>query len=54
VLFAFVICLLCYGTLQLSVKLWQQILIVGAGAGITMFICGFLPIHKLKELLDKR
>lgn len=54
VLFAFVICLLCYGTLQLSVKLWQQILIVGTGAGITMFVCGFLPIHKLKELLGKR
>jgi O-antigen/teichoic acid export membrane protein len=54
VLFVFVIALVCFGALHLSVKLWQQILMVIAGSGVTMFICGFLPFHKLKELLKNR
>lgn len=54
VLFSIVICLISFGALHLALKLWQQIIAVGAGAGLTMFLCGFLPLHKLKELMRNR
>jgi surface protein len=54
VLFAIIICALCYCILKLEITLWQQILAVGFGAAITMFICGFLPFRRLKELLQNR
>lgn len=54
VLFAIIICLLCFVFAHLHLKLWQQILPIIAGSGLTMFICGFLPLHKLKELIQNR
>jgi O-antigen/teichoic acid export membrane protein len=53
-LFTMVIGALCFGVLKLDIKLWQQILVVASGAAITMFICGFLPFHRLKEFLQNR
>lgn len=54
VLFAAVVCGLCFTVLKFEIKIWMQLLTVVAGAGITMLLCGFLPFHKLKELILNR
>lgn len=54
VLFSVVVAVLCLLVLLLKWNVFGQMGIVVAGAGMAMFIFGFLPFSKLKELILNR
>jgi O-antigen/teichoic acid export membrane protein len=44
----------CYLLNNSSFVLWQQLAMIAAAAGVSMFVCGFLPFGKIKELLRNK
>jgi O-antigen/teichoic acid export membrane protein len=41
----------CYLMSKSDLGFWMQLFIIAGVAGVSMFICGFLPFRKIKELL---
>lgn len=53
-LFTLLVFFICKGNMWIEVSLWQHLIIIAAGAGLCMLICGFLPFRKLLELMKDK
>lgn len=53
-LFIILICSLLKMLSLLQATIWIRFLLVASGAGVSMFICGFVPVKKVLQLLRNR
>jgi len=54
ILFIILILLLVKGVMQLSLMPAARLLLIAAGAGVSMMLCGFVPFRKMVEMFKNR